>query len=135
MGINSIRSSDYWILTKTHLTQKRYTQIQPSPSRKKKNQHTLNYAPDYTLYSKLFECTLCTVNYYIYNTLHPSVTFAVMFNRMLLHMISTCVLLKCNKLKRLKHPTSKSIKTQPNFFRISLPLSCACSLFPKSRFL
>ena len=38
MGINPIRPSDYWVLTKNplkaHLTQKQYTQIQPNPSHK-----------------------------------------------------------------------------------------------------
>ena len=46
----------------------------------------LNYAPDYTLHSKLFEHTVCTLNYHTYNILHLGVTFAIMFNRMLLHM-------------------------------------------------
>ena len=95
---------------------------------------TLNYALDYTLQPKLFKHILCTLNYHTYNTLYPGVTFAIMFNRMLLHMTSTCILLRWNKLKSLKHPTSKPIKTKPNFFHISLPLSRACSLFPKSRF-
>ena len=95
---------------------------------------TINYALDYTLQPKLFKHILCTLNYHTYNTLHPGVTFAVMLNRMLLHMTSTCFLLRWNKLKRLKHPTSKPIKTKPNFFHISLPFSRACSLFPKSRF-
>ena len=76
----------------------------------------LHYAPDYTLHHKLFECTFCTLNYHTYHTLHPGVTFFVMFNGMLLHMTSTCILLRWNKLKRLKHPISKSIKTKPNFF-------------------
>ena len=90
---------------------------------------TLNYVPDYTLYSKLSECTLCTLNYYTYHTLHPDVTFAVMFNIILLHVTSTCFLLRWNKFKRLKHPSSKSIKTKANFFYVSFSL-LAC--IPKS---
>ena len=143
MDINPIRPSDYWVLTKNPLKpiypKNNILKLNPAIFIKLKNkkikQHTLNYVPGYTLYPKLFECILCTLNYYTYNTLHPDVTFAFMFNKMLVYMTNTCILLKCNKLKRLKHPTSKSIKTKPNFFPISLPLSRACSLFPKSRFL
>ena len=68
----------------------------------------LNYAPNYTLYPKLFERTLCILNYH---TLHPGVTFA----EILLHVTNICFLLMWNKLKRLKHPSSKSIKTKANF--------------------
>ena len=32
---------------------------------------------DYTLYSKLFECMFCTLNYDSYYTLHPDVKFAI----------------------------------------------------------
>ena len=38
----------------------------------------------------------------------------------LLHMTSTCFLSRWNKLKRLKHLSSNSIKTKENFFHISL---------------
>ena len=38
------------------------------------------------------------------------------FNKILLHVISIRFFLKWNKLKRPKHPSSKSIKTKPNFF-------------------
>ena len=38
---------------------------------------TLNYALDYTLHHKLFDCTLCTINYHTYHALHPDVIFAV----------------------------------------------------------
>ena len=72
----------------------------------------LNYAPNYTLHPKLFERTLCILNYH---TLHLGVTFAVMFNEILLHVTNICFLLMWNKLKRLKHPSSKSIKTKANF--------------------
>ena len=76
---------------------------------------------------KLFERTIYTLNYHTYHILHPSVTFVVIFNRILQHMISTCILLKWNKLERLKHPSSKSIKIKSNFFSyIYLPVSCAC---------
>ena len=83
----------------------------------------LNYASDYTLHPKLFERTLCTLNYHTYYTLQPGVTFTVIFNGILLHMTSTCILLRWNKLKRLKHPFSKSIKTKANFFSTSPSLS------------
>ena len=55
---------------------------------------TLNYALDYIFHHKLSKCTLCTINYHTYLTLHSGVTFAVMFDWILLHMISTCFLLK-----------------------------------------
>ena len=96
---------------------------------------TLNYTLSYTLHPKLFEHTLCILNYHTNHTLHPDVTFAVMFNGMLLHMTNTCIFLRRNKLKRPKYSSSKTIKTKPNFFHISLPISHACSLFPKFRFL
>ena len=96
---------------------------------------TLNYAPNYTLHPKLFECTFCTLNYH---TLHsklshfaPWCNFAIMFDRMLLHVTSTCILFRWNKLKRLKHPFSKSIKTKANFFQISLLVSRACQPLPQ----
>ena len=84
---------------------------------------TLNYAPNYTLHPKLSECILYTLNYYTYHTLHPGVTFPVMFDRILLHVLGTYFLLMWNKRKRLKHPTSKSIKTKAIFFQISY-LAC-----------
>ena len=91
---------------------------------------TLNYASDYILHLKLFECILCTLNYH---TLHPSVTFAVIFNRILLHMTSTCILLRWNKLKRLKHYFSKSIKIKADFFPHLPPwLMCMPTSSPNS---
>ena len=43
MGINPIRPNNYWVLTKKpiepHLTQKQYTQNQPSPSHQKKKKN------------------------------------------------------------------------------------------------
>ena len=83
---------------------------------------TLNYALDYTLHPKLSDCTLCTLNYHTYHVLHSDVIFAVIFNIILLHVTSTCFLLKWNKVKRLKQPSSNSIKTKPKFFP-HLPLS------------
>ena len=47
---------------------------------------TLNYALNYTLHHKLSNCTFCTINYHTYHTLHPDVIFAVIFNRILLHV-------------------------------------------------
>ena len=76
----------------------------------------LNYTLDYTLHHKLSDYTLCTLNYHTYHALHPDVIFAVIFNRILLHVTSTCFLLKWNKVKRLKQPSSNSIKTKPKFF-------------------
>ena len=84
---------------------------------------TLNYALDYTLHPKLSDCTLCTLNYYTYHILHPNVIVAVIFNKILLHVISTCFLLRWNKVKILKYPSSKSIKTKPKIFPISLFLA------------
>ena len=55
---------------------------------------TLNYTLNYTLHPKLLDCTLCTLNYYTYHTLHPGVIFAVIFNKILLHVTSTCFLLR-----------------------------------------
>ena len=99
---------------------KKIKKICVSHGKKKGKLHftTLNYASSYTLHLKLFERTLCILNYHTYHTLHPGITVAVIFNGMLLHMTSTCILLGWNKLKRLKHPTSKSFKTKPNFFHI-----------------
>ena len=93
---------------------------------------TLNYALNYTLHPKLSDCTLCTLNHYTYHALHPSVIFAVIFNRILLHVTSTCFLLRWNKVKRLKHHSSKSIKTKPKIFHISLCLTCLPSSSPDS---
>ena len=84
---------------------------------------TLNYALDYTLHPKLSECALCTLIYYTYHTLHPGVTFAIVFDRILLHVLGTCFLLRWNKFKSLKHHFSKSIKTKAIFFQISC-LAC-----------
>ena len=95
---------------------------------------TLNYVSEYTLHSKLSECTLCTLNYYAYHTLHfgyhtshSDVTLAVMFDRIILHVTNTCFLLRWNKLKRMKHPSSNLIKIKANFFHISLSHMCASS--------
>ena len=84
---------------------------------------TLNYALDYILHPKLSDCTFCMLNYHIYHILYPSVIFAVIFNRILLHVTILCFLLWWNKVKRLKHPCSKSIKTKPKIFHISLCLA------------
>ena len=84
---------------------------------------TLNYPLNYTLHHKLSDCTLCTLNYHTYHALHPGVIFTVIFNRILLHVTSTCFLLRWNKVKRLKHPFSKLIKTKLKFFHISLYLT------------
>lgn len=73
----------------------------------------LYFAPDYTLHSKLFEHILCTLNYHIHHTLHPGVIFVVMFNKILLLVISICFLLRWNRLKKPKNSSSKSIKQNP----------------------
>ena len=88
---------------------------------------TRNYALNYILYPKLYECTLCTLNYYTYHTLHPSITFAVTFDRSLLRVTNICFLFRWNKLKSQKHSCSKSIKTKTNFFYTHV-------LLPKFRF-
>ena len=103
------------------------------PRRKKRggggNLHftILNYAPNYTLQPKLTECTFCTLNYYTYHILYLDITFAIIFDKILLYVTNTCFLLGWNKLKSLKHHSSKSIKTKTNFF-------CACVPLPKFRF-
>ena len=84
---------------------------------------TLNYALNYTLHHKLSNCTFCTINYHTYHTLHPDVIFAVIFNRILLHVTSTCFLLRWNKIKRVKQLSLKSIKTKLKNFHISLCLT------------
>ena len=84
---------------------------------------TLNYALDYTLHHKLSDCILCPLNYHTYHTSHPGVIFVVIFNRILLHVTSTCFLLRWNKIKRLKHIFLKSIKTKLKNFHISLYLT------------
>ena len=102
---------------------------------KKRELHftTLNYASDYTLHPKLFERTLCTPNYHPYHTLHPGVTFTLIFNGILLHMTNTCILFRWNKLKRMKHPFSKSIKTKAHFFPHLPPcLMCMPASSPNS---
>ena len=53
---------------------------------------TRNYALNYTLHPKLSECTLYTLDYH---TLHPNVTFTVIFDGILLHVRSTCFLHVC----------------------------------------
>ena len=55
---------------------------------------TLNYALDYTLHHKLFECTVYTLNYDPCCTLHPDVNFTVKFNGNMKHVTCMCVLLK-----------------------------------------
>ena len=87
---------------------------------------TLNYAPDYTLHHKLFKCILYTINYH---TLHPSVTLAVTFDGILLHMTSMCFFLRRNKLKRRKHSSLKSIKKN---LILSTSLYLVCIPLPNS---
>ena len=99
---------------------KEATRISDHRNKGKLHFTTLNYALDYTLHPKLYDCTLCTLNYYTYHALHPDVIFAIIFNTILLHVTSTCFLLRWNKVKRLKQPFSNSIKTKPKFFLICL---------------
>ena len=42
---------------------------------------TLNYILNYILYLKLFECTLCIINYHNYHTLHSYITFTVKLDK------------------------------------------------------
>ena len=83
---------------------------------------TLNYALDYTLHHQLLNCILCTINYHTYHTLHSSAIFAIIFNRILLHVTSKCFFLRWNKVKILKHLSSKLILKNPKIFHISLCL-------------
>ena len=77
------------------------------------------------MHPKLSKCTLCTQNYYTYHALHPDVTFAIIFDKILLHVLGTCFLLRWNKHKRLKHPSSKSIKMKSHIFPNLLSHVCA----------
>ena len=63
---------------------------------------TLNYALDYTLHPKLFECTVYTINYEILLHFAPDVSFTVKFNGNMKHVTCTCVLLKWHDLKDQK---------------------------------
>ena len=64
----------------------------------------LNYALYYTLHLKLSDCTFCTLNYHTYHTLHPGIIFVVIFNRFMLHVTSTCFLLRWKKSEKTKTP-------------------------------
>ena len=89
---------------------------------------TLTYAPDYTLHSKLFKCTICAVNFDYCYTLHLDVNFIIKLDENIKHVICTCILLKWHKLKRPKPPSSQSIKN--NFF---FSLSCVSTPLPKPK--
>ena len=81
------------------------------------------------------DCTLFILNCHNYHTLYPRVNFDVIFNIILLHVTSTCFLFRWNKVKKLKHPSSKSITTKSKFFHISLCLVYVCAiLFSKFSF-
>ena len=80
---------------------------------------TLNYlnaqfAPQiirmHSLHHKLFECTVCTLNYDSCYTLHPYISFNVKMDRNMNIWLAYVYLLKWHKLKRLKTPYSQSIK-------------------------
>ena len=79
----------------------------------------LNYAPYYTLHSKLFECILCTLNYDICYTLHTAISFTVKWDGNMKHMTCTCVA-KWHKLKRPNPSSSQSIKNKLVFFFLVL---------------
>ena len=69
----------------------------------------LNYVPYYTLYHKLFECTICTLNYDIHYTLHSAVSFTIQLDgnsTWLAH-----ALLSCTNLKDQIPPLSNQLKT------------------------
>ena len=89
--------------------------------RRKLHFTTLNYALNYTLHSKLFECIVCTLNYDSCYTLHPIVSFIVKWDGDMKHVTCMCVFLKWYKLKRPKTPLSHQLKTI--FFNLSLPKS------------
>ena len=103
---------------------------------------TLNYASDYILHPKLFECTVYTLNYNSCYTLHPDVSFTVKFNGNMKHVTCMCVLLKCHKLKRQKTPSFQLIKNKTSFFSLffffsfsffQLLLSWVSSLSPNQK--
>ena len=87
---------------------------------------TLNYTLDYTLHHKLFECTICTINYDTYYILYSNVSFTIILDETFMHMTCTCILLRWNKVKRQKYSSSQSIKTKTSFllfFQLSLTLT------------
>ena len=91
----------------------------------------LNYVLEYILHLKLFDCTLYILNYHIYHTLHSDIIFIVIFNKILQHVTSTYFLLRWNKVRKLKHPSSKSIKTKPILFpKFSFKIFKFTSLIP-----
>ena len=67
----------------------------------------LNYTLDYTLHLKLFECTVYTLNYDTCYTLYPDVSFTIILDGTFMYMTRTCVLLKWNKVKKQKNPSSQ----------------------------
>ena len=89
----------------------------------------------HSLHHKLFKCTVCTLNYDIYYTLHPTVSFTVIFDGTLVHMTRTCVLLRWKQVKRQKHPSSQSIKTKffSFYFFLALTSTSTSKTLPKSK--
>ena len=61
---------------------------------------TLNYISDYTLHSKLFECTFCTINYDHCHILHPDVKFSVNFDEKVWHYVKRS---NCSSSQSLKN--------------------------------
>ena len=75
----------------------------------------LNYILDYTLYHKLFKCTIYTLNQDIYYTLHLNVSFTVILDEIFMYMTRPCVFFRWDKVKREKHYSSQSIKQEASF--------------------
>ena len=55
---------------------------------------TLNYILNYILHPKLFKCTVCTINYDHYYTLHHNVSFTVKLDGNMMHVTYMCIFLK-----------------------------------------
>ena len=60
----------------------------------------LNYISDYTLHSKLFKCTFCTINYDHCHILHPDVKFSVNFDEKVWHYVKRS---NCSSSQSLKN--------------------------------
>ena len=113
----NILNCDVWMEVFYHFFILYFKLIQPVLSNKRKLHFTtINYVLNYTLHPKLSNCTLCTLNYHTYHTLHPGVIFAIIFNRIMLHVTNTCFLLRWNKVERLKYPSSSFPHSFSDFF-------------------
>ena len=70
---------------------------------------TLNNTSNYTLHSKLFECTFCTLHYDSCYTLHPDINFIVNLDGKVWH-----------HMKILNWPLPNALKTKNKLHFITL---------------